>query len=553
MQAPAASLVSAVSAVGATVTANTAAPSPGAASHDDAPASLLHAVRPWLADSEAGREAIVFGTTRLGYADLGAHACALAARLRELGVRPGDRVAGNFTPRPEAVIALLACGLAGATLTGLNPRYRLEEQRQILRDSGARVLLAVARDGARDLGADLDDHEATLGVHTLRFGPAFWQSGAGTGLPPPIARDRVAACWDEALAQHDGRAPAVVIYTSGSTGQPKGALITHRGLAFRAHTMFHDRFPLPNLRQLVDLPVNHIGALASGIGVALVCGGLLVMAEQFDPAFTLATIARERLHVLGGVPTMLARIVAHPDFDRTDLGSLQFVSWGAGPIQAPVLERLLAATAARFSQQYGMTESNGPIVYTPPTRDVEVLLNTTGRPDRRLELRIADEHDRPLPGDTEGEVQVRMPHPFAGYLGNPEATAQAFTADGFLRTGDRARIRADGGLVFCGRSKEMFKSGGFNVYPREVEIVLEAHPAVRAAAVIGVDDPTWGQSGHAFIEPRGTLTTADLLAWCRERLANYKVPKAVTLVGAMPRTSVDKVDRVQLARRLAAG
>lgn len=512
-----------------------------------APPSLLHAVRPWL-DADKDCEAIVFGDLRLSYLDVAAYAWALALRLRELGVRPGDRVASMFTPRPEAVIALLASWLVGAESTGLNPRYRREEQRQILSDSKASVLLSVVRDSHRDLIPDLEDHEAKMGIPTVRFGPGFWEGD----LPLPWSRGAVPAAWDSALAAFDGRVPAVVIYTSGSTGKPKGALITHAGLAFRSWTMQHDRFPIPHVRQLLDLPVNHIGTLANGIGLALVCGGSMVMTEHFDPAFTLAMIAKERLHVLGGVPTMLARIAGHPDFDHADLSALMHVSWGAGPINREVLLRLLDATSAQFSQQYGMTESTGPIVYTPPTRDVELLLDTTGKPDPRLEVRIADEQERPVPTDVEGEVQVRQPHPFAGYLAKPEATAQVFTADGYLRTGDRARIRADGYLVFCGRSKEIYKSGGYSVYPREVEILLESHPAIRAAAVLGVDDPLWGQVGHAFVELKGKLSAEEIIAWCREHLSNYKVPKAVTLIDAMPRTSIEKVDRLELASRLSA-
>ncbi|TNF57442.1 MAG: long-chain fatty acid--CoA ligase [Burkholderiales bacterium] len=508
------------------------------------PPSLLHAVRPWLAD-DRGVEAMAFGSHRLGYRALAGHALALSERLRALGVQPGDRVAGLFSPRPEAVIALLACWLAGATLTGLNPRYRREEQRQILVDSQAKVLLSIVRDGDRELGPDLDDHEATLRIRTVRFGPGF---GEGE-LPAPTPAGAVPAQWDAALHSFDDRVPAVVIYTSGSTGRPKGALITHQGLSFRSYTLHHDRFAIPHIRLLLDLPVNHIGALASGIGVALVAGGLLVMAEQFDPAATLAAVRNERLHVLSGVPTMLARIAAHPDFETADLSSLRFVNWGAGPINEQVLRRLLRATPALFSQQYGMTESNGPIVFTPPTRDVDVLLHTTGKPDPRLEVRIADEEDQALPSESEGEVQVRLPYPFAGYLGNPESSGQAFTTDGYLKTGDRALLRSDGYLVFRGRSKEMYKSGGFNVYPREVEIVLESHPAIRAAAVLGVDDPVWGQVGHAFVELKSELAAADIVAWCRERLANYKVPKAIVFLDAMPRTSVDKIDRKKLSER----
>ena len=509
------------------------------------PPSLLHAVPPGLA---RGRylAALALGAGRLTSPAWGAGARARPDRLQALGVQPRDRVATMFTPRPEAVIALLACWLVGAVPVGLNPRYRRDEQRQLLDDTRPKALLSVVRDGARDLSPDLEAPADALRLPSLRFGPAF---GEGD-LPPAIDDDSALAHWVAATARLDPQSPAVVIFTSGSTGRPKGALITHAGLAFRAHTLHHDRRPIPHVRQMLDLPVNHIGALASGIGVSLVAGGLLVMREQFDPAATLAAVAQERLDVLGGVPPMLARLVAHPDFAHTPLQSVKFVGWGAGPIQPEVLRQLLVAMpATQCSQQYGMTESNGPIVYSPPTRDTALLLETTGRPDPRLQLRIADAQDQPLPAGSEGEVQVRLPHPFAGYLDNPTATAEAFTADGYLRTGDRALLRPDGWLVFRGRSKEMYKSGGYNVYPREVEMLLETHPAVRAAAVLGVDDAHWGQVGHAFIEPRGALDPAELLAWCRERLANYKVPKAVTLIDVMPRTSVEKVDRMALARR----
>jgi acyl-CoA synthetase (AMP-forming)/AMP-acid ligase II len=218
------------------------------------------------------------------------------------------------------------------------------------------------------------------------------------------------------------------------------------------------------------------------------------------------------------------------------------VNWGAGPINERDLHALLAATSAEFSQQYGMTETNGPICYTPPTRNPDILLNTTGKPDTRLELRIAGDDECQVPVGTEGEVQVKMPYPFAGYLNNSDATKAAFTSDGFLISGDRALIREDGYLVFCGRSKWMYKSGGFNVYPKEVEMILESHPSVKAAAVVGVSDPTWGEVGHTFVELNRSENPEDILIWCKERIANYKVPKKITVIDAIPRTTVDKVD-----------
>ena len=489
---------------------------------------------------------MAFGDRRLTYGEVARHALGLAGSLRDLGIRPGDCVAAMVTPRPEAVIAYLACWLAGATLTGITPRLRREEQRMILEDCGAKALIAVERDGGRNLAPDLLHHQGELGIDLLQIGETFWEGN----LPAPFPADAAEGAWSEYLGSFEPDIPAVIIYTSGSTGRPKGALITHAGLSFRSWTLQRDRFAVPHVRQLIDLPVNHIGALASGIGVSLVAGGFMVMAEHFDPGFTLGVTAREKLDILGGVPAMLGKIVEHPDFASADLSSVKFVNWGAGPIGAKLLDRLLDATSAQFSQQYGMTESNGPIVYTPPTRDRDILLNTTGKPDPRYELRIADTSDGALPHGEEGEVQVRQPYPFAGYLNNPQASQEAVTADGFLRTGDLARIREDGYLVFCGRSKEMFKSGGFNVYPREIEIALESHPLIRAAAVLGVEDDEWGQVGHAFVEPVTSVSPDDIRAWCRDKLANYKVPKRITLLEAMPRTSVDKVDRMALTKRI---
>ena len=508
------------------------------------PQSLLHAMKPILS-KEPGREAVVFNGTRITYMELAARACSLAIRLRDLGVQPGDCVAALVTPRPEALISLFAVWLAGATWVGVNTRYKVEEQRGIMADCGAEVLISITQSGNRDLTSDIGDHEAS-GIHAIRIGAGLWEGD----YPPPCPEGAVLSDWNAALAALDFQTPAVVIYTSGSTGQPKGALITHAGLTFRSSTMLEDRFDNVQIRLLLDLPINHIGALASGVGLAIVSGGSMVVSEKFEPGFTLAAIENERLNMVIGVPAMMTHIVEHPRFAETDFGSLKFLCWGAGPLSKDVLHRLLQATDAGFSQQYGMTECNGPIVYTPPTRNMEILLNTTGKPDGRLEVRVADDDDRDVATGQEGEVQVRMPFPFAGYLNNPDATAESFTSDGFLRTGDRAKIREDGYLVFSGRSKEMYKSGGFNVYPREIEIVLESHPAIRAAAVLAREDAAWGQVGVAFVELSDAITIAGIAAWCNERLADFKVPKQFEIIEALPRTPLDKVDRVALSGRI---
>jgi len=497
--------------------------------------------------TDPNREVMVFGQKRLSYMEMGAYAAALARQLLSYGIHPGDCVAVMSSPRPEAIISLFAVWLIGATWVGINPRYQKEEQRHVLIDSKAVAFIAITFDAKRDLEPDLASHKTELGIPVIRFGRDFWSMDLAEIEARPVLDD----LWGKCVANIRGDDHALIIYTSGSTGQPKGAINTHDGIAFRSWTMYMDRFPLPKMRLLIDLPVNHIGALASGIGLGLVSGGTLVFSERFDPEASLRLIETERLDVLGGVPNMISFIVGHKNFPTANLSSLRYVTWGAGPIKESDLVAMLSATRAEFSQQYGMTETNGPICYTPPTRDPEILLKTTGKPDPRLEVRIADKDNKPLPMGAEGEVQVKMPYPFAGFLNNPEATKAAFTDDGFLYTGDLAFIREDGYLVFCGRSKEMFKSGGFNVYPREIEIVLETHPAIKAAAVIGINDPAWGEVGHAFVELRSTASPDEILQWCKDKLANYKVPKAVSIIDAIPRLTVEKIDRSRLAALVA--
>jgi len=516
------------------------------ASDLSAPPTLLHAMAETVMRDPA-RDALVFRGAHVTYGDLASRSLALADRLRALGVKPGDCVGALVTPRPEALVSLLAVWNAGATWVGINTRYKLPEQRGILDDCGARVLISLTRFGDRDYTGDIEAHEAA-GVRSLRIEDALWECD----FPAPQSSQSPGDAWREALEQVPSEHPAVVIYTSGSTGRPKGALITHAGLTFRSYTMAKDRFGDSAVRLLLDLPINHIGALATGVGLSLVSGGLLVLAEKFDPAFTLTSIERERLNIIVGVPAMMTRITEHPLFTKADLSSLRFLCWGAGPMSERVLDRFLQVTNAKISQQYGMTESNGAIVYTPPTRDRDLLLETTGRPDPRLVVRVADETGADCAAGEEGEVQVRMLFPFAGYLNNAVATAEAFTSDGFLKTGDLAKIREDGYLVFCGRAKEMFKSGGFNVYPREVEIALEAHPSIRAAAVIPRDDVTWGQVGVAFLELGAELHIAEATSWCADRLADFKIPKTIEILQALPRTALGKVDRVELLRRVKA-
>ena len=293
---------------------------------------------------------------------------------------------------------------------------------------------------------------------------------------------------------------ALVIYTSGSTGRPKGAMISHRAFAvgcwLQAQRHYHER-----PRTLANLPVDHVGGLMDQVGETLTMGGSVHFMERFNPQETLELLQTRRITRWGQIPTMFQMVVSLPEFDRADLASLQQVGWGGAPMTRTLVGRL-RATGAQLGTVYGLTESCVAVAYNDDDADDATLAETVGRPDPRLELRIADDDGREVEAGMPGEIQVRNPCLMSGYLHLPAETREAFTADGFLRTADIGVLRPDGNLTLVGRINEMFKSGGYNVYPREIEIVLESHPLVGIAAVIPVSDPVYHEVGHAFVTAR---------------------------------------------------
>jgi acyl-CoA synthetase (AMP-forming)/AMP-acid ligase II len=350
--------------------------------------------------------------------------------------------------------------------------------------------------------------------------------------------------------------PAFVVYTSGSTGRPKGALLTHHGVCYCGVTGGSARGNGGG-KIICSLPVNHVGSVSDICCRKMIGGGPIVFQERFDPAATLAAIARERVQVWGGVPTMFQLCANHPDFADTDLSSVEQVAWGGAAMPAPVLERLLEATdAGRCTTGYGMTETTGGVMCTRAGADLGILTTTVGSPIEGHEYRIVTDDGQDADVGEQGEIHVRGDWLMAGYWNRPDATADAIDADGWLHTGDLAVLRPDGNVSIVGRLSEMFKSGGYNVYPREVERCLEDHPAVQMASVVSIPDPVFDEVGHAFVvadaDGDAAALAAVLDAHCRERLANYKVPKAIHVRDDLPRLAIGKVDRRALATEAAA-
>ncbi|MGA3153378.1 MAG: class I adenylate-forming enzyme family protein [Streptosporangiaceae bacterium] len=494
---------------------------------------------------DPGRPALLFEQDVLSYGGLAERVEVFARALYASGVRPGDRVAVLSTPRPEFFVICLATARLGGIWLGLNPAHTVDELTYVLQDAKPRLVFTMARFEGRDYAPDVR-RAAHLARSRAEVLPLAGLPDRDPFLDRAAAADAAAAA--TAAATVTPAQPALIVYTSGSTGAPKGALIRHAGLV-RLGRVESAQWAVPRLRLICNLPIDHIGGVGDLCCVPLVAGGSIVFQQRFDAQQTLDAIAPYQVTALFQVPTQLQRIAALAGFSTADLSSLRAVGWGGGPLPLEVI-RCYRRLSVALTATYGATEVTSSVTYTDPGADDEVLAATVGRPDPELDVRLLTDDGRWGEAGEEGEVCVRHPSVMAGYYHRPADTAAVFTADGWLRTGDRGLLRRDGNLRLVARHKEMFKSGGYNIYPREIELALESHPAVAAAAVVSRPDADYQAVGVAFIEPQpGTAVTAEeLAAWCRQRLANYKVPKQIHIIDSLPLLPVGKIDRPLLAR-----
>ena len=498
-------------------------------------------------------EAVVSGNERWSYTTLKHQVDGCARALLAHDIRPGDRIAYLTPPNAGFVALLLAAQAIGGIAVGVNPRYRQREILHILRDSAPKLLFCrqPARGGSNldDIAAGLKDLPEPCRLVELGTGGSSAHFSTWEEFLSSASSSTAVDVRTHALAI-DPDAPSLIVYTSGTTGAPKGALL-RQSTALRHGRLALDSFRPQPLRVLNYYPTNHISGLVANTLYALVGGGVLVCMERFDPAEVLATIEAERISYWGGVPTMLQLCVAEQRFGETDLSSVQLVAWGGSPAAADLIQAL-AARIPRLTTLYAMTETTGAVTAIAPTANIDLLARTVGKPLPDVEMRLVDDAGKDAGGGEAGEILVRGPFLMAGYWRNPLATKQAFTEDGWLRTGDLARFDANGFVEIVGRKTEMYKSGGYNVYPKEVEAVIRAHPKVRDAAVVGVSDHLFGEVGVAFVLADFAAVAqgeAELAEHCRQRLANYKVPKRIRLVDALPLLPGGKVDRKALVEQ----
>jgi malonyl-CoA/methylmalonyl-CoA synthetase len=460
------------------------------------------------------------------YAWLQKRAEAFAGALSAWGSEPGDRVALFLENCPDFLAAYLGVWLAGGVVVLVNTQYRQVELRHILSDAGVRLCIT-DRERLAELErvrADLPDLEAVVDVDTKL--EVFLASG-----------------WDYApnLPRRDDL--AVIAYTSGTTGRSKGAMLLHRNLIANITSLREAWHWAADDHLLLALPLFHAHGLMVGAHGTLTAGATMTLYRRFDAAPIYHALCTESLTMFFGVPTMyirlLAEAAAHPELRPHPLRL--FVS-GSAPLSPQTFAAWQALTEQVILERYGMTET---IMNTTNPYNGERRPGTVGMPFPRQEARIVDVRTRaPLPDGETGEIEVRGPHVFAGYWQRPDATAEAFDADGWFRTGDLGHRSAGGYYTISGRAKELIISGGYNIYPREVEEVLAQCPGVAEVAVVGLPDAEFGEQVVAVVVRDDPALTADaLIAFCRDQLAGFKKPRTVHFVDTLPRNALGKVQK----------
>ncbi len=493
--------------------------------------------------------AIRDGAVELTYDQLVERARTFAAALVASGIEPGDRVALWAFNSVEWVTALLGLLQAGAVLVPINTRFKGFEAADILRRGGVKALVTVTDFLGTDYVAMLEGAEGSLPDLTtivIASGPV---SGSGVSWDAfleratPQARAEVARR-EEALGPED---PSDILFTSGTTGVPKGVVMTHSrslpvGLDWALMTGLRsgDRYLMVN-------PYFHMFGLKGGIIAALSAGATLLPVAVFDVDEVLARVEAEQVTVLPGAPTLYQSILDHPERGRYDLSSLRVAVTGAADIPVELIRRI--HDELPFSiiiTGYGLTEA-GTSSATGEGDDFETIATTVGRPRPGFSVRIVDEEGAEVPEGTAGEILLKGPSVMARYLDDPAETDRVLSSDGWLATGDHGIVTDEGCLRIVGRVKDMFIVGGFNAYPAEIENALLRHPGVQQAAVIGIPDHRMGEVGMAFVVREDpALSEEALIAWSREQMANYKVPRRVQFIEALPLNATGKVMKNEL-------
>ena len=470
----------------------------------------------------------------LSYAEAERGAARFAALFASRGLVPGDRLAVQVEKSPEALLVYLACLRAGLVYLPLNSAYHEGEVAYFLQNAEPRAVVAQP--------ASLPWLEPLAGRQGIPHVFSLDDEGGGTLIA--AARDV-----PERIATVE-RSPddlAAILYTSGTTGRSKGAMITHRNLSSNALALHRAWGFRPDDVLIHMLPLFHVHGLFVASHCVLLNGTAMRFHPRFDARLALADFAASTVFM--GVPTFYTRLLAEPGLTREACARMRLFVSGSAPLLAETHVQFEARTGHRILERYGMTETG---MLTSNPLEAERRAGSVGPPLEGVDVRIVDDDDRPLAAEAIGHVQVRGPNVFPGYWRMPDKNREEFTTDGYFRTGDMGSLSRDGYLAIVGRSKDLIITGGYNVYPKEIELLLDEMPGVRESAVVGVPHADFGEAVTAFLVPRagaGAPTESEVIASLKEKLANFKVPKRVYFVDALPRNAMGKVQKNVLRDR----
>ena len=516
---------------------------------------------PALIDDAAARfggaEALVDGELRLSFVGLRDRVHEMAGSLAAWGLAPGDRV-GLWGPNWwEWAVAALGVHAAGGVVVPINTRFKGEEAAYVLDRSGARLLfcstdflgtdhLGLLRAAGGGVPSCVEEVVALR--HPVPPGAVGFSDFVAQARPDAHAGSQPAA-----VAEED---PCHIMFTSGTTGRPKGVVLKH-GPVCRAYRSWASVIGLRHDdRYLIINPFFHSFGLNAGILACLMTGATMVPHPVFDVPSVMARVPQERISMLPGPPAIYQTILNHPDLDGFDMSTLRLAVTGAAPVPVPMIEAMRQRLGFEvIVTGYGLTEASGIATMCRHDDPPEVISATSGRAIDDVEVRVVDQGGREVPTGEPGEVVVRGYNVMDGYFDDPESTAAAIDADGWLHSGDIGTMDEDGYVVITDRLKDMFICGGFNAYPAEIEAAMLAHPQVGQVAVVGRPDERLGEVGHAFVVPApGAAATGaaetELIDWCRDRMANYKAPRGVTFVAELPLNASGKVLKHELRARL---
>lgn len=479
---------------------------------------------------------------RLTYRQINERANKLANYFASIGISKGDRVAIFARDGVEHLDCFFACAKLGAIHTALNWRLHWREAVGIIENTTPKAMIY-----SDDFKATITEIENALRPSSFVIRHYFHIEGDGipgskhfettlqSGAPTPVT------C--ESLEAED---IAALIFTGGTTGLPKAAQVSHRMIAWNTlNTVIHD--VTHNDTYLNVFPMFHTGGLFVYTLPQVIFGGTTILIRQFDPALVLSLIEKEKVTIFGGVPAMYQMMTQAENWERANLSSLRFCTSGGAPLPVPLVEKYTKEKGIRFKQGFGMTEF-GPGIFALAPEDAIRKAGSIGRPNFFVDARVVDDNNQPLGPNEIGELVLKGPSYCSGYFNNPEASKEAVDAEGWFHTGDLAKYDDEWYFYIVDRKKDMFLSGGENVYPVEIEKALYQHPAVHMCAVIGVPDAKWGEVGKAIVvlKPGTHATEQELLDHCRAHLAGYKVPKSVVFVDALPISSAGKILKREL-------